>query len=243
MGEYTFLLIMLLYTLAILLLVSISREQSCEEQVTELRREVIEMLEKKDAEMISRLEEKDKEWKAEIAKLAKDTVDTRSDVARISADIPAVISQSVKEIPVISVCGYQFDWFRSSSTIPYDSTLSEYSNCDKPGGGCYTLDLSTGVFTALTAGHYTVTFSGYIMYSWAKELVQLYSYKNGEQIQESFVYSTHSEESDTSTFGTISRTFIVHMDIGDTLEMFTGTSFTGALYRLLFCINLNTPDY
>ena len=36
----------------------------------------------------------------------------------------------------------------------------DYTNCDRPGGGCSAMDIASGTFTAQTGGLYTVTFSG-----------------------------------------------------------------------------------
>ena len=63
-------------------------------------------------------------------------------------------------MPYIITCAYQNQWTNHSATITYDRLTADYNNSDRPGGGDGRLDISTGVYTALTAGHYTVTYSG-----------------------------------------------------------------------------------
>ena len=41
-----------------------------------------------------------------------------------------------------------------------ESPLTEFNNAARPGGGDGELDINAGTYTALTNGHYTISYSG-----------------------------------------------------------------------------------
>merc|ERR1712080_59001 len=90
----------------------------------------------------------------------------------------------VRDLPYAMACAYQYSWTTGSATITYSSLLSDYNNHDKPNGGDGVMDISTGQFTCLTAGHYTVTFSGRAEVQ-PGEQVWIYIYRNGVVVEES----------------------------------------------------------
>ena len=68
-----------------------------------------------------------------------------------------VAVQSPKDLPFLLACGFQDSWTTAGSTITYSYLPSEY-----PSGGDSFLDATTGIFTARTAGFYTVTYSAQV---------------------------------------------------------------------------------
>ena len=67
--------------------------------------------------------------------------------------------RAVRDLPYIMMCAY-LGFTDSIGIIAYDKLTLDYSNCDRPGGGCFGMDIASGTFTAQTGGLYTVTFSG-----------------------------------------------------------------------------------
>ena len=57
--------------------------------------------------------------------------------------------------------------------------------CKRPGGGDGVLDLNSGVFTCITPGYYTVSFSLYGVTGPSISNVDLFLYKNGSQLPDS----------------------------------------------------------
>ena len=67
--------------------------------------------------------------------------------------------KAVRDLPFIMMCAYQNHW-KTTGIIPYEELTLDYTNCDRPSGGCSAMDIASGTFTAQTGGLYTVTFSG-----------------------------------------------------------------------------------
>ena len=104
--------------------------------------------------MREEMEEKDNTMKKEL-----DTFETRK--AEMSTKLKEVGQKSLRDLPYAMSCAYRHGpWTTPSAIITYERLSADYNNSDRPGGGVGMLDISTGVYTALTAGHYTVTFSG-----------------------------------------------------------------------------------
>merc|ERR1712080_306621 len=123
----------------------------------------------------------------------------------------------VRDLPYVMACASQHYWNSTgATTITYHHLLSDYNNADKPNGGDGELDITTGQFTCLTAGHYTVTFSGYVGLHPGED-VYTFIYHNGEQVKESVWHSPVG-----STGGYMydqgARTVIMHLSVGDTLD-------------------------
>merc|ERR1719430_2293136 len=137
----------------------------------------------------------------------------------------------VKEVPYLEVCGYQDEWYKSPSTISYDSILSEYHS----GGGEGQLDITTGIFTAGTPGFYTVTYSGRSAVD-PDQYVLMYLYHNGVRVDQS-EWVTYLSDGDQRMEDQGSRTLTIHLGQGDILEL-RAEDFTGELFRLVFCLFL-----
>merc|ERR1712080_126879 len=128
-----------------------------------------------------------------------------------------------------------------SANITYDSLISDYNNSDKPGGGDGVMDIDSGHFTCLTAGHYTVTFSG-----WARvkpgEIAYVSLYHNGDRVDESEWWSYNSGSNRGWIQDQGSRTVIMHLAVGDTLYLRTDR-YDGHIFDLVYCVSLTGYDY
>jgi len=131
--------------------------------------------------------------------------------------------------------------------MSYDSLLTDWNNGDHVNGGHGVLDISTGVFTAGTPGHYTATISG-ILVKTSSSYCRLFMYLNGQQVTETNLLTGTTSEP-TSASGSVlyyqgSRTMIFHMNEGDTLHI-TATEASDKVYfdTMTFCISLTAWDY
>merc|ERR1712080_245629 len=191
-------------------------------------------------------EEEARKGKCEAAEAAKKTEiekqegTMKQELTSIEKSLTTAVSQ-VKDLPYVMSCAYQDGWSRASSTITYDSLLSDYNNADKPNGGDGRMDITTGVFTCLTAGHYTVTYSGHVRVDPGED-VSIYLHHNGERVEESQWYSYQSYENGGVIYDQGSRTVILHLAVGDTLELRTSDC-TAGISRLTYCVFLAGWDY
>ena len=152
------------------------REEMREEM--EKREEVMrqEMQEKVDVirEMREEMDEKDNKVKKQL-----DGLEARN--TELTSKLREVDQKSLRDLPFVLTCAYKHDWSTPSATITYDRLTVDYNNSGRPGGGDGELDITTGKFTALTPGHYTVTYSGYARVDpGEKVIVQLM--KNGQDV-------------------------------------------------------------
>ena len=123
----------------------------------------------------------------------------------------------MRDLPYIMMCAYRGYW-ETTGIIAYDKLTLDYSNCDRPGGGCAAMDIASGTFTAQTGGLYTVTFSGQADLV-AGSIVTIYLLHNGVQLEESVSMSECGAETE-------------HIE-----EMFSRTlvsNYSGLLYMCTF---------
>ena len=125
----------------------------------------------------AKLETIEKETEAIKSELAA----TKTSLVTLETGLPGIISQAVRDIPFLSVCAFQDVWDTAATTITYDRIVNDYNNADSPGGGDGVLDVTTGVFTCLTAGHYTVAYSGVAVLQSGQD-VDVRMYKNNADI-------------------------------------------------------------
>merc|ERR1712080_545872 len=154
---------------------------------------------------------------------------------------PNTAVSQVRDVPYVMSCAYQDYWDRDETTITYSSLLSDYNNHDKPDGGDGVMDISSGQFTCLTAGYYTVTFSGHAAVE-PDEVVNIFINHNGERVYESRWWSYSSTANGGLIVDQGSKTVILHLAVGDTLELAT-TTCDGIIYDLIYCISLTGYDY
>ena len=141
-----------------------------EEMRAEKDREMEEMRE----EMREEMDEKDNKVKKQL-----DVLEARN--TELTTKLREVDQKSPRDVPYVLTCAYQNVWTTPSATITYDRLTVDFNNSDKPGGGDGRMDISTGVFTALTPGHYTVTYSGFALVKPGEE-VTFQLRKNGVDV-------------------------------------------------------------
>ena len=103
--------------------------------------------------MTEEMKEKANEMKKQLNRLESRNVE-------LTTKLKEVDQRSLKDLPFILTCAYQDKWTTPGATITYSSLSADYNNSDRPGGGDGDMDITTGKYTSLTAGHYTVTYSG-----------------------------------------------------------------------------------
>merc|ERR1719234_2982045 len=146
--------------------------------------------------------------------------------------------RAVRDLPYIMMCAYKDD-ATSTGIIAYDELTLDYSNCDRPGGACSSMDIASGTFTAETGGLYTITFSGTANIH-ENDSVKLQLLHNGSQLKESYTQSSCSKECGY-TADAFSRTVIVSMALGDTLELEAPQN--DGLKFLTMCVSLIAYPY
>merc|ERR1719228_16395 len=154
--------------------------------------------------------------------------------------LPSMVSQAVRDLPYMMICAYKGEWTTASSTITYDKIITDFNNADKPNGGDGLLDIGSGIFTCLKAGHYTITFSAFTVLD-TYQHANVYLYQNGNKVSESQFSSTNNANYPIGSQG--SRTMILHMDVDDVMEVKTDSSNDGVLHQINFCVSLTGFDY
>merc|ERR1712059_232327 len=197
--------------------------QRLEEKVEMLEKKMKDHVEERISELEDRLEESEK------------TI--QSKIHEVQGEVSTV---AVRDVPYLMVCAYQDSWNKALSTIQYDYILSEYSN-----GGNGTMDLSAGTFTVWTAGHYTVTISGYVVADPGEGAV-IFIYRNEEQITESRWLSKISDNygEHQQYYGDQgSRTVILHLEMGDSIKVNTELFDANGVFNFIMCVSLTVVDY
>lgn len=87
--------------------------------------------------------------------------DIEEEVAGLKTGLATAVTRAVRDLPFVTICAFKqkICCATPSTTLTYDRIISEFNNADRPNGGDGDLDLSTGVFTCLYAGHYTIAVS------------------------------------------------------------------------------------
>ena len=161
------------------------------------KKELEDRLEAKDKEVETRLQEladKTREEKDELERKLKASIsELRMDVKEESfkkesasnfSNSIALTKPSLRDLPIVIISAWQPDAIRSPRTVTFESFLANYNNGNRPGGGSGELDLDSGIFTCITPGYYTVSFSAYTDLVFAPYNC-LYLYKNGVELPES----------------------------------------------------------
>jgi hypothetical protein len=162
---------------------------------------------------------------------------------------------ATKNPPFFHACGAHYDSIdNTQSTIAYTSLL--YSSTNTEGGD---LDTSSGVFTCPQTGSYTITWS---LRAHARNgpSVRIYLRQNGQNIKESYHKSSLDIPDigyvgDVGTYTNIytliltyyynipgGRTLVLHLDRGDTLDLYCEECYPSYIEHLTFCVSLSTFD-
>ena len=99
--------------------------------------------------------------------------------------LPAAVEQGLRDLPFEMVCAFREKTDEANSVVSYDKITVEFNNSDRPGGADGSMNIVTGVFTAVTSGYYIVTFSGWVRVNAGGETV-MYLYHNGAKMVESY---------------------------------------------------------
>ena len=140
-------------------------------------------LEAKLKEMDRRLEELEEETEdsdkkvLEASKLRMEVEELREGIA--SNNAPR--NPSLPDFPIVLISAWQPNAIASPQTVTFDSFLTNYNT----GGGDEVLDLDSGVFTCLTSGYYSVSFSARGALGLHYPYQILYLFMNGTQLPES----------------------------------------------------------
>merc|ERR1712062_534921 len=97
-----------------------------------------------------------------------------------------------------------------------------------------------GKFVAGFSGTWRVDFS---LWTWPNpgEYIDIYLYKNGEQIHEIWFYSYRSPEGSGYDLNTGGRSVLLHLDLGDELHLGTDTMDNYA-QEIIFCVSMEQFD-
>ena len=137
----------------------------------EMREEMEEMREKLEKKMEETVEVTREEMEETDNTMKKQLNMLETLNAELTTKLNELDQKSLRDLPYMLACAYRDKWTTPSATITYDRLSADYNNSDRPGGGDGEMDISTGKFTALTAGHYTITFSGWASVDPGEEVV------------------------------------------------------------------------
>ena len=119
---------------------------------------------------------------------------------------------SLRDLPIILISAWRGGPVISPRTVTFQSFLVNFNNGDTPGGGDSLFDLDTGIFTCLTPGYYSVSFSalGIAGPTFAdNNHSQLYLYKNGIKLVESHWVLGNDNGNDNEEMGVTSSRIVV----------------------------------
>merc|ERR1712037_733688 len=155
--------------------------------------------------------------------------------------LPTAVEQGLRDLPFEMVCAYQSEWDKDG-VVNYNQISLEFNNANRPGGGDGTMNIETGVFTTVTSGYYIVTFSAYVSV-YPGEYTSMLLYHNGVQLEESrFVTKMGVGSGDNYIIEQGSRTVILHLLAGDTLDLRT-TYNDGYVSHLTLCLYMAPAPY
>ena len=181
--------------------------QEMRAEITEKDREMEEMQKKVDVKR-EEMREKDREMDEKDNKVKKqlDVLEARN--TELTTKLREVDQKSPRDLPVVLLtCAYKEFWTTPSAIITYDRLSVDYNNSGRPGGGDGDMDISTGKYTALTPGHYTVTYSGYARVD-PGEYVYFQLMKNGVGVGSEGEWQSHSSDNGGSIQDQGSRTVV-----------------------------------
>ena len=90
------------------------------------------------------------EGEAAQAKLKQVEMQDKAEELQV-ATAKLVRGQASEPQAEVMVCSYRLSW-TDMGTITYSKILTQFDNCDRPGGGCGAMDIGKGIFTAITPG-------------------------------------------------------------------------------------------
>jgi len=104
------------------------------------------------------------------------------------------------------------------------------------------MNIETGVFTTVTSGYYIVTYSASVLIR-AGESTYMYLYHNGVEVEESWFWtSMYLGSGDAYIADQGSRTVILHLLAGDTLDLRTTTN-SWNVQMITLCLYMAPAPY
>merc|ERR1712037_425819 len=149
--------------------------------------------------------------------------------------LPTAVELGLRDLPFEMVCAYKQEWDKVG-VVNYDRITVEFNNSDLPGGGDGSMNIETGVFTTVTSGYYMITYSAAVDVH-PGEYTNMWLYHNGVGVEESqFLTSMYGVEGgDNYVYEQGSRTVILHLLAGDTLDLRTN-HIDNTVYALTLCL-------
>ena len=93
---------------------------------------------------------------AEAAQAKVKSAEMQAEAGEIQAATAKLVrGQALASQPEVMVCSYRLSW-TDTGTITYSKILTQFDNCDQSGGGCGSMDIGSGIFTAITPGMATI---------------------------------------------------------------------------------------
>ena len=191
-----------------LLLMSSIQGQTCdmgrmEARMKEMVKEMkVEIKEEIKEEMEKKMRKKEKQLVDIAANMEENEATLRKESARME-DLGRAVG--LRDLPYLTLCSFQSEWTTPESTITFDSFTTNFNNGERPGGADGQLDLGTGVFTCLSPGIYSITYSG-IADLFAGKMVRIWLYLNGAKVKESQWLAYGSDTPELAVTG--SRTLV-----------------------------------
>merc|ERR1712223_1563527 len=149
------------------------------------------------------------------------------------AKLAVLESSQLLDAPQVVMCAYQDLWMQEDSPISFDEFLTNFHNAEGDGA----LDLTTGTFTAMNPGFYSITFGGDVgtgpgLYT------NIYLYKNNEKVYASRLHLEDRRDSGGDIITQASRSLVLELAVGDHLQLQADLFFNGSIRDLTYCIVL-----
>jgi len=191
-------------------------ESKVGEEVASLKSEMTEL-----QNQLKEVKAEKKNQNQEIAKNLKSEVENQchTEVKKeLDKVLPTAVEQGLRDLPFEMVCAYQDYWTvrAADSIVNYDRITLEH-----PGGADGSMNIETGVFTTVTSGYYLITYTASVRVH-AGDYTDMYLYHNGGKVEESrFATWSMVGSGDDMIADQGSRTLILHLLAGDTLDLRT----------------------
>merc|ERR1712037_76941 len=161
--------------------------------------------------------------------------------SEMRADVKEEVDKGLRDLPSEMVCAYKGST-GTVGVINYDRITMEFNNSNRPGGADGRMNIETGIFTTVTSGYYIVTYSATVDVI-PEEYTSMYLHHNGAAVEESrFVTLMHVGSGDNYIGDQGSRTVILHLLEGDTLDLRTQYN-SDVVYRITLCLYMAPAPY
>ena len=154
-------------------------------------------------------EKREREREASISKLK---LEVEESLRNFSND--ALTKPSLRDLPIVIISAWQPNRLSSPQTVTFERFLANYNNGERPGGGDGVLDLDSGIFTCITPGYYTVSFSAHANVGVDHVDPYLILYKNGIELPESKWHFWTGTAGTAGNFGPSGSRILVGVALG-----------------------------